>query len=179
MMETIEKVQSIITRQRALLGETKQEAKNITKMTNEQKGIRSDLQDVQQTLSQKLPLVPGNFGRAGKAMEQSAEKLGGETPTDSIPDQETAIRELEDMQQGMSQQMMSMMQQMIILQMPPTAQAQGQPGQDGQGTQSEQFDVPNSTREKLRKILNLIRDRAGSGRPKEEREYFERLLRQF
>lgn len=131
---------------------------------------------------------PENMEKAEQAMSGSSESLGGNRPDLSIPLQEEAIALLKEAQQQMAQQLAQRMQQMTgfsIGGMPSQFDPLGRPygnneGPNGQSMGS-QVKIPSESEQKrVQDILNELRRRAGErNRPREELEYYRRLLKRF
>lgn len=153
-----------------------------------QEDLLNMLQDLIQQASEKLPSVPENFGAAEQAMQSSLTSLGKNRPDRSVPFQEEAIRQLKDAQQQMAQKMAQRMQQMtgfslggMPMQLDPLGRPYG--GQDGRNGPpfGSQVKIPTESEQKrVQKILNELRRRASErNRPREELEYYRRLLKRF
>lgn len=188
LMDLVDDIQNVITKQRTLRDESDKAAmqdKPETKSLGEQQQkLLTDLDKIAKKIGDRFPMIPENFGRAAENMKNASEKLGTNQPGPAVDDQSAAIKELEQGQQNAAQQLMQMMKQMVMIPMPngqPGAMSQGQPGDqdDQQGQSTKNFDVKSGGRERLRNIMKTLRDRMTQGRPREEREYFERLLQQF
>jgi hypothetical protein len=126
--------------------------------------------------------IPQAMGRAEGAMRESSRALGDGRPQDSLPAQSQALT---DMQQAM-QDMANAMAQAL----------NGQPGQDPRMQQGEDplgrndggmddflgdVKIPDQPdMQRAQEILDELRRRASErSRPKVERDYIERLLKQF
>jgi hypothetical protein len=120
-------------------------------------------------------------------MRGSSEALGENSPEDSIPHQEQAIKYLQQAQKDLSDQFMARLQQMTGvsrmgsgMKFDPLGRPYG-----GDGNRNGLFGSPvkipdEGERKKAQEILNLLRKRSGElDRPEEELDYYKRLLRQF
>jgi hypothetical protein len=134
--------------------------------------------------------IPMPLGRAERAMKQAGEALAQGDPGGAVPSQTEALDQLQQGLQGMAQQMMESMQAQ-----PGMTTGQGQQGrqtgQDPLGRQlpnqgvgsADNNDVGLPTKfdtQRARAILDELRQRLNnrSSSP-QERDYIERLLRQF
>lgn len=130
-------------------------------------------------------LLP-NMPMAELEMRNSTRTLGKNRPDHSIPIQEEVIRLLEEAMEQMQQKMREGMSQRSGMnfspqQTDPLGRPQS-PDQDGQYfSEDSDVEVPESfAKKRIDEILEYLRKHSGdSQRPKIEREYFERLLRQF
>jgi uncharacterized protein (TIGR02302 family) len=157
-----------------------------------QEALRRQLGNLMQRYAEMTGEVPQPFGRAEQAMRRSTGALRDGQPGEAVDPQTQA---LDNLQQGM-QQAMQQMQQMM-------QQARGQPGGRGQmpgrqqshnrdpfgrdqnegsqGTSSDKVAIPDkSDLQRSREIRDELRRRAAEReRPPLEREYIDRLLKQF
>ncbi|MCD8497752.1 MAG: DUF4175 domain-containing protein [Alphaproteobacteria bacterium] len=140
--------------------------------------------------------IPQNLGYAEMEMRESADRLGENRPDHSVPHQEEALRHLKEAQEQMQQEMQQMMQQMmagsgspLFFAMPSFGQRQldplGRPFSDDQNGDPNSVYAPveipdEAERRRAQEIQKLLRDRSGElYRPREELDYFRRLLKQF
>ncbi|HMG51486.1 MAG TPA: TIGR02302 family protein [Inquilinus sp.] len=153
-----------------------------------QEALRRALGEVMRELGDMGGDIPMPLGRAERAMKQAGDALAQGNPGGAVPSQTEALDQLQQGLQGMAQQMMEGM----------TAQ----PGMAGRGQNGQNFenqdplgrpltnsggatdgDVGLPTKfdtERARAILEELRQRLNDrSRPAPERDYIERLLRQF
>jgi hypothetical protein len=153
-----------------------------------QEALRRALGEMMREMGDMGGDIPMPLGRAERAMKQAGEALAQGDPGGAVPSQTEALDQLQQGLQGMAQQMMESMQ--------------AQPGMAGQAQQGQAFqnqdplgrpltnsggstngDVGLPTKfdtERARAILDELRGRLNDrSRPSPERDYIERLLRQF
>ena len=175
---------------------------------NEQQALRYVLGQLMLESDTYMGKIPEKMGLAEREMYFSADDLQESLPGESIPHQELAIEYLKQAQQEMQEDLAKRIEQMTggdQNSMPggkqpfgglgdKFAQGQGQrydplgrPLEGGQGG-SDQNGYPDSNvkipdeaeRKRVEEILRTLRERSGElFRPREELEYFRRLLRQF
>lgn len=159
---------------------------------DQQEALRRQLGDIMRRMGEAQGDIPRPLGRAERAMRDAGQSLGEGRPGDAVPSQTQAMDEL---QQGMQSMADQLMQQMMGQQGP--GMVGQQPGQqqrlgrnrdplgrrpsgygnyDGNDVKiPEQADL-----QRAREILDELRRRSGDyGRPQMERDYIERLLKQF
>jgi uncharacterized protein (TIGR02302 family) len=180
LSDAIHKLGDLMGQQRALLDQTfkgRQGLKVDPKALQKQQGdIQKQLGDITKGLGdQKLP-APGDLGRAGNSMGQSGQELGGNDLNGSSLDQKNALDALKSAAGQLAQQLMKQMGQ------DRPGQGQEDPlGRTGNGTAAGNVKVPNATQlQRARDILQELRRRAGErGRPQQELDYIDRLLKEF
>jgi hypothetical protein len=154
----------------------------------EQEALRLILGQLMMEAGTVLPEIPENMTLAEQEMRGSSSALGANHPDTSIPHQEAALKYLKEAQQDLSQQMMARMQQMTGFQFSGSGMRYDPLGRPygGEGDRNGMFPgsrvkIPNEAeKKKAQEILRLLRERSGEfDRPKEELEYYRRLLRQF
>mgnify|MGYP003663783394 FL=1 len=152
----------------------------------EQDALRYVLGQIMMDAAEKLDDVPEKMGMAEQEMRGSAEALGENDPKGSLPHQDQAVQYLKDAQEDLAQQFKQRMQQMIGVGMSGFGQKFDPLGrsydEDGNGnTTDSKVEVPDQLQKKrVDDIIKMLRDRSGDrSRPREELEYFRRLLRQF
>lgn len=156
-----------------------------TKNKDEQEALRMILGKLMIEADEKLGEIPEKFGRAERNMVDSSESLGKDNPKESIPHQESAIKNLKDSQEELKKKLKNRMQQMVGIGLnggmkyDPLGRPYG--NHDQQMGADSQVKIPDETQQKrVQEILRLLRERSGEfQRPEEELEYFRRLLRQF
>ena len=188
MSDAIQSLGDLMGRQRELLDKTFRQQQGAGDLKDggaqglgQQQGqLRNDLSRVLQGLSgQKIP-APDALSRAGRFMGNSQQALNGQDLQGSGNEQQNA---LDALRQGADALAKSLLQQMG-----QTGQ-QGENGQDplgrAQGSRSGNFGsgvkIPDqSDLERAREILQELRKRAAErGRPQEELDYIDRLLKEF
>jgi uncharacterized protein (TIGR02302 family) len=148
-------------------------------LQGEQGDIQKKLGDIMKGLGgQKIP-VPNDLGRAGHSMGQSGDELGAEDLEGSAVDQKNALDAMRGAAADLSKQL---------------ARQMNQNGRDGEGEEDplgrqqgggpsfgDSVKVPNASElQRARDILMELRRRAAErGRPQQELDYIDRLLKQF
>jgi len=152
----------------------------------EQDTLRDILGQLMMDAAEKLNEVPEKMGMAEQEMRGSAEELGENNPTGSLPHQNKAAQYLKDAQEGLAKQFRQRMKQMVGIGLSGRGQQfdpLGRPynnDQNGQNSDST-IKVPDEAEQKrVDKIIRQLRQRSGDrSRSREELEYYRRLLRQF
>lgn len=160
------------------------------KNAKEQSSVRRKLGDLMLKFDKLMGGIPKNFGHAEQAMGQAAKALKLQRPGAAFPSQTQAVEQLRRATDSMTQRVARQMG--VLLGMPLTGVRKGMPGPnddpfgrsmgEGFGNADEEEDIiPDKVEtRKAYEILQELRRRAGQRkRPAEEREYIERLLRQF
>lgn len=160
-------------------------------MAERQEQLRGQLGEMMRMMGESQGDIPRPLGRAERAMRDAAQALQQGNGNEAMRAQGQAMQEL---QAGMDAMMQQMMQQMMGGQ---PGEGMGSPqdrqrmGRDrdplgrrppGRGMENgndvkipEQSDI-----QRAREILDELRRRSGEfGRPQQERDYIDRLLRQF
>lgn len=164
----------------------------------EQGSLRGRLGDIMKKLGEGLPKVPDNFGRADQSMKGAVKELKDGDSSGSLPHQREALKELEGAMDESTKQIAEQLQQtMMNFGMPqegpgygegfdPLGRRQegGQGGYgnaDGSGSGSDFVKIPEEReRRRVQQIIEELRTRSNDyTRPKDEREYIDRLLNQF
>jgi uncharacterized protein (TIGR02302 family) len=160
----------------------------------EQAALRRELGELMSRLGQAMGgELPQPFGRADQAMRRALDQLQGNQPGAAVPNQGQAIEALQQGLQQMAQQLSQQMQQMMGQgMMPGLFRGSSQPSplnedplgrRQGMGGWADQSDVgipSEADVQRAREILDELRRRSGDfRRPQIEREYIDRLLRQF
>ncbi len=178
MMENIESVQDMIMRQKKLLDITRAPAsKNLPAMTKEQKDIKKTAED----LTAKLPLKIEQFETAKDEMGLSAQELGQGSPEGSVPHQEKVLSGLKQTGQDMQQQLQKRLQNMMGISMGSMSGKQDPLGRQTTDLNDDGTRIPGGVnRKKSDEIIKTLREReADMKRPLEERNYYQRLLKQW
>ena len=157
-----------------------------------QEALRRQLGNVMQRYAEMTGDVPQAFGRAEQAMRRSTDALRQGQPGEAVDPQSQALDALQQATQQAMQQMQQMQQQMGARpggrgQMPGTQQSHNRDpfGRDhnegAQGTSSDKVAIPDkSDLQRSREIRDELRKRSSEReRPQIERDYIDRLLKQF
>jgi uncharacterized protein (TIGR02302 family) len=162
--------------------------------SDEQAALRRELGELMQRMGEAMGgQVPQQFGRADQAMRRALDQLQGNQPGGAVPQQGQAIEALQQGLQQMAEQLSQQMQQMMGQgMMPGLFRGSSQPSpmnedplgrRQGMGGWADQSDVgipSEADVQRAREILDELRRRSGDfRRPQIEREYIDRLLRQF
>jgi hypothetical protein len=200
MMDSLNQLGDMIRRQQELMDRTFQAQRgqngDDTMTREELEQALKDLQQGQQDLARRLQqlteqmeslgLPPnGKLGQAGEAMGRAGEALGGRNPGAAVGEQGTALDQLRQGAQALSQQMANRGQG--AGQGPGFRNgSSGLPNEDplGRAQRNTGPDLGSSVKvpdeidtQRAREILDAIRRRLGEGgRPAIERDYLERLL---
>jgi uncharacterized protein (TIGR02302 family) len=153
----------------------------------EQEALRRALGDVMRRYGEMMGDIPRPLGRAERAMRDASKALEQGQPGQAVEPQGQALSEL---QQGMQEMANSMMQQLHqqMLGQRGNDQQQGQNrdplGRDENGMgmfDTSDVKIPEqSDVQRAKELIDELRRRSGDReRPKIERDYIERLLRQF
>ncbi len=184
--DAIKKLGDLMGKQRSLLdktfrkGQSDQASKpgDNKKLAQEQAQLAQDLQKITKGLPSQGKNAPPTLGQAGQQMIQSQGALNHGDFPGSSQSQKNALEALRAGAQQLAQDLMQ----------------QGQPGQQqgsnedplgradgGRGLEVGNVKVPDqSLLERAHKILEELRARAAQrGRPKEELDYIDRLLKEF
>jgi uncharacterized protein (TIGR02302 family) len=187
MSDAIGKLGDLMGKQRALLDKTLRQQEGVPDpkdggpkgLAKKQGELRDALKEIQKGLGGQNP-KPDNLGRAGNSMGNAQNQLNGQDMESASGSQKNA---LDALRSGADQLAKALMNR----------QGQGMPGQSGQadplgreegGTGAmfgNNVKVPDKmTLERARSILKELRRRAAErGRPKEELDYIDRLLKEF
>lgn len=152
-----------------------------------QERLRRDLGDLMRRFGELTGEIPSQLGRAERAMRNATQALRRGQPDAAVTRETQAIDELEQSLQSFAD---SLIQQMSPGAMMPGAapgRAAGGRGADPLGRpgmgpiDNEDVRIPRDADiQRAREILDELRRRAGElNRPRFERDYIDRLLRQF
>ena len=158
-----------------------------------QEALRRGLGDLMVKLDEMLGRIPGSMGKAERAMRGAVGALGSARPGAAVPFQTEALEQLRQGAENAMEQMVRGMGGMIgfgAARPMPLGTGRRLPDRDPFGRFREgdfgsflegDIEVPDEMEiRRARKILDELRRRAGQrDRPKPERDYIERLLRQF
>lgn len=159
---------------------------------NEQGGIRGKLGEIMRKIGEGLPQVPENFGKADQAMKSARNELKEGDPQGSLEHQKEALKELEGAMDNAVKQLAEQLQTtMMNFGMPqegpgygdgydPLGRRMGKPGDNGQPGDDFVAIPEEKERRRVQQIIEELRARSNDyTRPKQEREYIDRLLNQF
>jgi uncharacterized protein (TIGR02302 family) len=155
---------------------------------NQQDALRHALGDVMRRLGDQLGDIPNSLGRAERAMRNATQALQRNLPGEAIGPQTEALDQL----QQAARQFAQRMQQQMRPGNSPTGSAEDQPTElrrdplgrplanNGSYDQGDVKIPDHNTLERARAILDELRRRASDpDRPEIERDYIDRLLKQF
>jgi uncharacterized protein (TIGR02302 family) len=155
----------------------------------EQEALRYVLGQLMLKADEALDEIPENLGLAEQAMRGSSDALGESRPDLSLPLQDEALAHLKEAQKDLAQQLAQRMAQMTGFalggSMPQRYDPLGRPygGRDGEDGPpfGSQVKIPSEAEKKwVQDIVNELRRRAAQrDRPREELEYYRRLLKRF
>lgn len=167
----------------------------LQKQAEQQEALRRQLGELMRRMGEQSGGdIPRPLGRAERAMRDAAQALQQGSPGAAVPSQTQAMDELQQGMQGLAEQLAN---QMMMGQGPAMMGQQGQGqqrqgqnrGRDPLGRRPSGFGMQDSNDVKIpeqselqraREILDELRRRSGQyGRPQPEREYIDRLLKQF
>ena len=176
MMQNLNDLQNIISQQKKLIDNTRQLDKSQTpKLSKEQKDIENKTRE----LTNKIKQDPKALKEAETEMGQSGSSLDAMDKETSISHQQTALELLEQSSKDMQQQLQKKMQSTMSM-------SAGSGSQDPLGRSQGQIsdgdtEIPQgAARKKTDQILKTLREREGDmKRPLEERNYYQRLLKQW
>jgi len=178
MSDAIRGLGDLMARQRSLLDKTfkgrQGDHVDPKALQKEQEDIRKQLGDIQKGLGeQKIP-APGDLGRAGTSMGQSGQELGSSDLGGSSVDQKNALDALRSAANDLATKLMKEMGQQDGQEDPLGRQGNGVGG-------GNDVKVPNQSElKRARDILLELRRRAAErGRPQQELDYIDRLLKEF
>ena len=183
LSDAIQGLGDLVGKQRGLLDKTfrgqQGEAVKPGDLSKEQGDIENQLKSILEGLGGQKIAPPANLGRAERSMDQSRQELGTSDLPGSAVDQKNALDAMRSAATELADALMKRM-----------GQQQGKPGEqdplgrnEGASGSSLGGDVKMPTQSELqraRDILQELRRRAGErGRPQQELDYIDRLLKQF
>lgn len=156
----------------------------------QQEALRRGLGELMLQMDEMLGNIPDAMGKAERAMREASRALGQGRPDEAVPNQTEALEHLQKSQNQMSQQMAQKFGPQLGLRPGPQGPGNRQRGQDpfGRGAGGSfgsavdgETDLPSRMEmRRAREILEELRKRSGQRqRPPLERDYIDRLLRQF
>ena len=189
MSDAIQGLSDLMGRQRQLMDKTYREGQDAGdpkdgggKGLSQQQGkLRDDLNALLKGLGDKGKAAGKNFGEAGKDMGQAQGQLGAKSFDDAGKSEQQA---LDAMRKGTAALAQALMQQQSGQGMKPGGQNGNQDplGRENgaQGSINGGKIPDKDSLARARAILQELRKRAGeTGRPKEELDYLDRLLKEF
>ena len=155
-----------------------------------QDALRRRLGDIMQRFAELTGDIPRAFGRAEQAMRGSAKALRRGNAARAVTPQTRALDELQQAMRSARNQLRQMMGQQPGSQGSVPVQGRQSGNRDpfgrslnqaGQGSNTGQVAIPDkSDLQRAREIRDELRARAAErGRPSKERDYIDRLLKQF
>lgn len=167
--------------------------RNTREGANEQTGIRGKLGEIMRKIGEGLPQVPENFGKADQAMKSARNELKEGDPQGSLEHQREALKELEGAMDNAVKQLAEQLQTtMMNFGMPQEGPGYGEgydplgrrmggkPGDNGKPGDDFVAIPEEKERRRVQQIIEELRTRSNDyTRPKQEREYIDRLLNQF
>ncbi|HYH38577.1 MAG TPA: TIGR02302 family protein [Azospirillum sp.] len=171
-------------------GQQGQGSPTMQRQSEQQEALRRQLGEIMRRMGEMGGEIPRPFGRAERAMRDAGQALQQGQPDAALPSQGQAMDEL---QQGLQSYAEQMMQQMMGMQpgMQPGQQQQQRAGRNrdplnrgregGYSMGQDGTKIPDKADiQRSREILDELRRRSQQyTRPQFEREYIDRLLRQF
>jgi uncharacterized protein (TIGR02302 family) len=156
----------------------------------QQEALRRALGELMLQMDEMLGNIPTEMGQAERAMRGASRALGQGEPGEAVPKQTEALEHLQKSQDQMSQQMAQQFGPQLGLRPGPQGRRSPNRGEDpfGRGSGGSfggsvdgDVDVPSRMEmRRAREILEELRKRSGEReRPPLERDYIDRLLKQF
>lgn len=152
-------------------------------MSGEQEALRRQLGEIMRQMGESMGQIPGALGRAEQAMRRAGRALRGGQGEQAVEQQTEAIDQMAQGLREMAEQMAREQggvgegeNQFGVRELDPM----GRPMQNG-GMDTSRVRIPEDWElQKAREILEELRRRAGDRtRPKDERDYLDRLIEQF
>ncbi len=186
-LQALQNLDDIIHRQQSLYDKTNKsdDPADMKDQKQEQSAIRKQLGDALHKLGDTGADIPENFAKADQAMKNSADALGKGLQQESLPQQKTALDEMQKGVDSAAKKMAESMQMSLL--------SFGAPGEGNFGEGYDPLGRPNgamddhsvklpSEREQRRvqEIIEELRHRSNEpNRTKVERDYIDRLLDRF
>lgn len=180
-MQDIKDLQKIIDAQQNLLEDARKSksTQDAKKLSPEQVQIKQQLSDQTRDMQSK----PKSLDEADAAMKSSGDSLQLGEGEKSIPSQQMALDKLREGKSQMQDSLKQRMKGMMGLSFSPSQLSTDPFGQANGGRSLTQEDVKipgTAERKKAYEIIKTIRERSGDlSRPQSERDYYQRLLRQW
>ncbi len=182
-MKALQDLQKIIDQQQALLDKTRSAQDGQDKdLKKEQDSISEQTDNMKKQASEGGAKLPDSIGKAQESMSQSAAELGKGNMPGSVPHQQQALDRLREGRDGMQKSLQQKMQNMFGISMMPMMPGDNSGKKEGRNFfNNESVKIPSEAEKKKNdEIIKIIRERAGDlTRPQAEREYYQRLLRQW
>ncbi|AWK88838.1 TIGR02302 family protein [Azospirillum thermophilum] len=164
----------------------------LQKQAEQQEALRRQLGELMRRMGEATGgEIPRPLGRAERAMRDAGQALQQGSPSGAVPPQTQAMDELQQGMQGLAEQLAQQMmgQGPMMMGQPQGTQQRPSRGRDPLGRRPSGFGsidandvkIPEqSDLQRAREILDELRRRSGQySRPQTEREYIDRLLKQF
>lgn len=160
-----------------------EQANGLNGLAGEQEAVRRQLGEIMRRMGEILGSIPGSLGRAERFMSEARRALREGSGEQAVTAETEALDQLAEGMRTMADQLQQQAgegqpgaNQSDMQQVDPL----GRPLEDG-GVDTGRVHIPDDWElQRAREILNELRRRAGqAGRPPEERQYIDRLLRQF
>jgi len=156
----------------------------------QQEALRRALGELMLQMDEMLGNIPEGMGKAERAMREASRALSEGRPGLAVPKQSEALDHLQESQNQAQQQMAQQLGPQMGLRPGPMGRGRPDRGQDpfgrGEGgafggSADGETDLPTrGEMQRAREILEELRKRSGERqRPPLERDYIERLLKQF
>lgn len=154
-----------------------------SELAHDQNAVRRKLDGVMEDLRKEGVDMPGSLDEAGRAMNRARESLAENDYDRALPDEREAIDKLREGAQSLARALTERLagRQALGIGMPGGRDPLGrQPGANGFTTDGSVKVPDESALQEARRILEELRRRAAErGRPGEELEYLDRLLKRF
>ena len=167
-------------------------AQDIAQSAMEQEALRQMLGQKMLEAGDFFGAIPESMGEAERAMKGAKDALDAKNPGGAIPNQQRALEQLKQAAQDLQNQFSQAMQQALQndqgrlgMGLPFNLDPLGRPMQGNEGGMRifpwATVDIPDEgKRHTIQDIQRILREKSGElSRPKQEREYFKRLLERF
>lgn len=145
-----------------------------------QESLRSELHGTMSAIEQQSGSLPQSLPAADNAMKQSSQALEANNPEHAIEPQKEALKQLKAAKEQAQEMMQKALENMVMFSL---GSGKRDPlGRDqGEHSLKTKVKIPEQgERKKIEHILQILRRRsAEQDRPEIEREYIDRLLKQF
>ena len=145
--------------------------------------MRHDLGQTMTDLGNTPVGIPKNLQQAEQDMRGAASALAANDPARAIPAQQNALQNLKQASDDNKKQLQQLMKQITLMNFGLSRDPLGRPRQEGVGPLMPGSDtkIPDQgQRKQTQEILETLRRRSGElTRPDYERDYLERLMKQF
>ena len=171
-------------------GEADERRRTMSERAGDQGALRQRLGELMLQMDEMLGQIPGNLGEADKAMEEATRALSGGQGRKGVQQQGKALEALRQAAEGMAEQMARRMGGGLVraprglrpgvpVRRDPNNQRSG--GASGPDVTGNDVKIPTEAEiKRARELLDELRKRSGERhRPVFERDYIDRLLRQF